>query len=186
MQHEEYASVVDLIRGLWKRYEWSDQLEAQTWEYLRGYSAEAITTALKRHHADEPDDPRPKWKTIMADLKTSRFTNAVNTPLQRLLTQTRNSLRDSIGQLKADAMTDEEVWRAHLWGAFRVGICCEPIRRNKDDGSRIMRSDPDGRLDKLYRSACASEARSMIDDHKKVGAEVPNYVAACVGSDGRG
>ena len=68
MTHDELCNDVEtVITGLWARFQITDEIHSQLWEWFQGYRADNVAAIIREHYGSNPDG-WPKWTQVRAVL----------------------------------------------------------------------------------------------------------------------
>jgi hypothetical protein len=153
-----------MVRELWPRY--TSNLFPMWQAVISQYEIGHVQRVLREHRAHNPDEARPIWKMIYADLSGSRKGDTGMSMLQALLISVRASLKER-GRKGHERMTDEEVYLAFL------DAQCWPILRNSMGRER---PDPGGKIARRAAIERYNVSKRYHDDLVRRGHDVPSYL----------
>lgn len=122
------VDLVKAVAGFWPSYRMTPLMADNILPSLRAFSQPDITYALARHFAERPDETRPEWKAIIADLKRLGDGSVTGTsPVDMLLRQMRDRLM-KCGRRDAVNWSDDKVFRRLMAAEIEYAIS-EPFSR---------------------------------------------------------
>lgn len=164
MAETAFDDFVAAVTSLWPTYRTD---VGPMWDtVLRRYSMTEIGQALRKHRAERPDDSKPIWKLIYADLTDGKQQSS-KSDLQILLNQQRRILAEH----KVKGATN---WGD--WEVFQSFLDTQVYPRLYDTLTRQPRDDPDGRHAAMAARERAGLTHRYIRDLKERSEPVPEWL----------
>lgn len=151
------------VREWWPTHRMTDEeMRAACWDrVLSKYPADVVGQALWQHKGDEPDKPRPTWKSVYAHLPKSNRRGGLD-DLQALIRNMRLA-----EPKRHEHASDGEVWQT--WVDIQA-------RKWTHDGNGKLRPDPDGCNAKCAKQERFSQMHWARGVCREAEREIPEYL----------